>query len=370
MEWVKPRIKLSHHVIVNRQGDICIGEIPGFSKVVRNPPEWFVCLLERLDGRQTLADLVGEMEGLGYDVTADEIVNTIQSLGQFNLLEDAAAQSTLLSAAELERYDRQIRQFSLLDKKGWPGFAYQEQLKKSTVLVLGVGGWGTWVALQLALLGVGTIRLVDGDEVDLSNLNRQVLYTLDAIGKSKVLAAREKIRDLNPHVNCEVYEEFVRSEPEQMKRLLDDASLAILAWTNLGAYRRDPVTETFHQVALNKKIATIEFAADPLEVIVGPIYLNDGSHPSYFQCQEKLRSLFYSADERTKSFQDAEMGNDYRDGNRIIERWHSCPPLSIASGMVADQATKVLTGYDDPVLVGKRFRLSLRDLESRIENLY
>ena len=370
MEWVKPRIKLSHHVIINPQGDICIGEIPGFSKVVRNAPEWFVSLLEQLDGNQTVAELVKEIEGLGLEVTADEIVDTIQSLGQFNLLEDAAAQSTLLSVEELERYDRQILQFSLFDKKGWPGFAYQELLKKSKVLVLGVGGWGTWVALQLALLGVGTIRLVDGDEVELSNLNRQVLYTRDSIGKSKVLAAREKIAELNPHVNCEIYNEFVGSDTEQMERLLDGASLAILAWTNLGAYRQEPVTETFHRVALNKKIAVIEFAADPLEVIVGPIYLNDGSHPSYFQCQPKLRNLFYSTDEKSKSFQEAEIGSDYRDGNRIIERWHSSPPLSIASGMVADQVAKVLTSYDEPALVGKRFRLSLRDFQSRIENLY
>ncbi|MBP0031008.1 ThiF family adenylyltransferase [Roseofilum sp. Guam] len=370
MEWELPQIKRSHHVVVNEQGDVCIGQIPGLSKIVRNPPSWFIPLLERLDGSKRVDDIIQELRNLEYQVTRDEIFHIIQSLGQFNLLEDAQRQSQLLSTEELERYDRQILQFSLCDRQGLPGFVYQEQLKNSTVLILGVGGWGSWIALQLALLGIGTLRLVDGDEVELSNLNRQVLYDRNSIGKPKVLAAQEKIKEINPHVNCEVYEYFVGADRQQIDKLVEGIDLILLAWTNLGIYCSEPITETLHQVALNKKIPLMEFGADPLEVIVGPIYLQDGSCPSYSELQGTLKQAFYSVDENIQSFQKAEIMRNYRDGNRIVKNWHSCPALSIASGMVADQAIKVLTNYDEPILVGKRFKISLRTFESKIEFLH
>lgn len=69
--------------------------------------------------------------------------------------------------------------------------------------MLGMGGWGTWCSLQLALIGVGTLRIVDGDVVELSNLNRQVLYTEDDIGKSKVDSAENGIYRHNKYTKIE-----------------------------------------------------------------------------------------------------------------------------------------------------------------------
>lgn len=370
MEIIKPLLKLSHHVIVNEQGDICIGEIPGFSKCVKTPPDWFVPLLEKLDGQHTIPRIIRDIQTLGYKVTKDEILKTIESLANFNLLEDAAEKSDILITEETERYDRQILQFSLFDKKGLPGFSYQEKLKTSKAVVLGLGGWGTWISLQLALLGVGNIRLVDGDYVELSNLNRQVLYNTNSIGKSKAIAAKERINEINPHVICEVYEEFVNQDVNQISKLLNDVDIIILAWASMGYYRKNTAEEIVHKIALDKRIKVIELGGDPVDISVGPIYMNDGSHHSYFECKEKARSLFYSSDNSTKSFQKARLKNSYRNGNRTVNAWQSCPSLSIMSGIVADQITKVLTDYDLPALVGKRFTLSLRTLESKIESLY
>lgn len=98
----------------------------------------------------------------------------------------------MLSKEELERYDRQIRLF---------GIEAQERLKKARVLVVGVGGLGTASSLYLAAAGVGELILVDRERVELSNLNRQILYTTSDIGKLKVEAAAEKLRQLNPNVN-------------------------------------------------------------------------------------------------------------------------------------------------------------------------
>ncbi len=77
----------------------------------------------------------------------------------------------------------------------------QECLKNSSVLIAGVGGLGGFSSLYLALAGVGTIILVDQDVVEVSNLNRQVLYRKEDIGRDKVYVAAKRLREINPEIN-------------------------------------------------------------------------------------------------------------------------------------------------------------------------
>ncbi|MHC9015467.1 HesA/MoeB/ThiF family protein [Stenotrophomonas bentonitica] len=72
-------------------------------------------------------------------------------------------------------------------------------MKSARVLVLGMGGWGTWCCLNLARLGVGSLRIVDGDDVEVSNLNRQVLYESSHVGRKKVAAAADSLARHNPN---------------------------------------------------------------------------------------------------------------------------------------------------------------------------
>ena len=94
---------------------------------------------------------------------------------------------------EVDRYARQL----VLRELGGPG---QQKLKAATVALVGVGGLGAPAALYLAAAGVGSLRLIDADTVALSNLQRQVLYTLDDIGVAKTAAAANALAALNPHV--------------------------------------------------------------------------------------------------------------------------------------------------------------------------
>ena len=89
--------------------------------------------------------------------------------------------------------------------------AGQRRLKAARVLCIGAGGLGSPAALYLASAGVGTIGIVDADVVDLSNLQRQILHATRQVGRKKVLSARERIADLNPHVDVRVHDCQFRS---------------------------------------------------------------------------------------------------------------------------------------------------------------
>jgi molybdopterin/thiamine biosynthesis adenylyltransferase len=98
---------------------------------------------------------------------------------------------------EVERYARHL----VLREIGGPG---QQRLKAARVLLVGVGGLGSPAALYLAAAGVGTLGLLDPDEVALSNLQRQVIYDMSDLGRGKALCAGQRLSALNPEIKVEL----------------------------------------------------------------------------------------------------------------------------------------------------------------------
>jgi molybdopterin/thiamine biosynthesis adenylyltransferase/rhodanese-related sulfurtransferase len=134
------------------------------------------------------------IEDLGYE--------HVESMtGGFTLWKDRGYEvetPRTLTAEQRERYSRHL----LLPEVGIDG---QQKLLDARVLLLGAGGLGSPAALYLAAAGVGTLGIVDNDEVDLSNLQRQVIHSSERIGVSKVDSAEQTINALNPDVNVEKY---------------------------------------------------------------------------------------------------------------------------------------------------------------------
>lgn len=109
------------------------------------------------------------------------------------------------SDEEVERYARHL----ILSEVGGPG---QQALKRSRVMVVGMGGIGNPAALYLAAAGVGTLGLIDDDVVSLSNLQRQITFTTDDVGKPKVDVARDRLKALNPHTEIELFNQRIMAE--------------------------------------------------------------------------------------------------------------------------------------------------------------
>ncbi len=108
----------------------------------------------------------------------------------------------ILNQNEKKQYHRHL----ILNQIGEEG---QLKLKQAKVLVIGAGGLGCPVLQYLTAAGVGTIGIIDGDTVDQSNLQRQILYTIDDVGKSKAQTAADRLSKLNPFVNFNIYSTYL-----------------------------------------------------------------------------------------------------------------------------------------------------------------
>jgi sulfur-carrier protein adenylyltransferase/sulfurtransferase len=154
------------------------------------------------------------IEDLGYE-------NVEHMTGGFTLWKDRGydvEQPRTLTMEQRERYSRHL----LLPEVGVEG---QEKLLDAKVLLLGAGGLGSPTALYLAAAGVGTLGIVDNDEVDLSHLQRQVIHSTERIGMPKVDSAAETINALNPDVK--VVKHAVRLGPENIMDILPGYDIVV-----------------------------------------------------------------------------------------------------------------------------------------------
>lgn len=370
ISMTKPLLKLSHHVILADDGDICIGEIPEVSQIVEAPPSWLKHVLGKLNGKKTIPRIMKELDSEDIIVDESEVRSLIQMLDDANLLQDNSYHSALLSTEEVERYDRQMLQFGLMDNDRVHPHIYQERLKQSKITVFGMGGWGTWCSLLLAQAGVGTLRLIDGDDVELSNVNRQVLYKTEDVGLQKVHAAKNSIHEFNPNVEVECFDVFATPDRNELEKLVGDSTFIVLAWAALGYFRKNTVEEIIHTIAQERGIPIIELGGDPLEISVGPIYPYDGSHISYTQSHEGEQERFYDKDVDIKKFQQARLKHSFIDGDREVNAWQSAPSLAAMAGLASDQIIKFITKYDSTSICGKRIYLSLCTFDKRQEVVF
>ncbi len=145
----------------------------------------------------------------------------------------------MLTTDELERYERQI----IIEGFGEEG---QERLKRAKVFVAGAGGLGSPVLMYLMAAGVGTVRIVDHDRVELSNLNRQVLHWDEDIGRRKIDSALEKLKRLNQGVKIEATEEMITEV--NVSQLIAGFDLIVDAMDNL------PTRYILNKAALERNI--------------------------------------------------------------------------------------------------------------------
>jgi len=245
----RPRIKSSHDPArVNSNGKIRMGGLQiGIAYELDDPGGVVWQLLGLLDGSRTRDQAVADLLRGHPDLDAGSVQEVIDLLIEHGSVEDAAATPPPpLDAAELDRYSRNLAYFSWADRfpRATP-YHHQLRLKDASVTVLGVGGTGSSVALSMAAMGVGRIRLADHDTVELSNLNRQLLYEERDVGRPKVAAAVERLRALNSAIDVSGLEVNAHGSDDiaELMRSCDlfalcaDTPHEIALWANEAALR-------------------------------------------------------------------------------------------------------------------------------------
>ena len=167
---------------------------------------------------------------------------------------------------QLLRYSRHI----LLPEIGVEG---QEKLRAARALVIGAGGLGSPIALYLAAAGVGTLTLCDGDTVDLTNLQRQIIHRTEAIGRPKVESARDTLQGVNPETKIEMIAAQVAGE--QLHQLVAQADVVIDGCDNFAT------RHAVNRACVTHKKALVSGAGVRFDGQVSVFDMREASAPCY-----------------------------------------------------------------------------------------
>jgi bacteriocin biosynthesis cyclodehydratase domain-containing protein len=256
----RPRIKRTTEQIEAPNGDLyLLRPSAGTDVQIENPDA---------DGRRLLAALDGSLERdeLEERFGQEAVGDLLAQLEELGLVEDAT-DDDLIPPATTERFDRQIRYFADITTGPTPSQC-QARLAEARIVVLGVGGLGGWSALSLACCGVGEMLLVDGDRVEESNLNRQVLYTEADIGRLKVEAAAERLGAFHSRMRLETVLERVDSE-EAVASLIEGYDFVIDA----ADWPAHEIEQWCNSACFAAEIPYMTMSHFPPIARVGPLYV-------------------------------------------------------------------------------------------------
>ena len=167
---------------------------------------------------------------------------------------------------QLLRYSRHI----LLPQIGILG---QEKLTRSRVLIVGLGGLGSPVAMYLAASGIGELVICDNDNVDLTNLQRQTIHNTETIGISKVQSATKAIAKINPEINVVPIQEYV--DEKRLQKLVKEVDIVVDASDNFAT------RHTINQVCVTYKKPLVSGAAIRFNGQISVFNLTNNASPCY-----------------------------------------------------------------------------------------
>jgi bacteriocin biosynthesis cyclodehydratase domain-containing protein len=338
----RPRIKRTTEEIETPEGDVYLLRPSADNDIrIEQPDAEERRLLAAVDGTTTLEDLRAEFG-------AEEVDELIAQLLELEVVEDATDDERV-PPAELERFDRQLRYFSDIGGEATPSEC-QERLREAKVAVLGVGGLGGWSALALACTGVGEMWLIDGDRVEVSNLNRQIQFSEADIGELKVERAAARLRAFNSEMR--ITTEARRLEGEKDIAEFIAGSDVVIDAADWPAH---DIERWCNTACFEAGIPYITMSHFPPIARVGPLYVPGKT--GCFVCQEigyrREYPLFDVAVEqrRAKPSPAATLG----------------PACGLIGGQVGMEVLHLLTGLSRPATQGVAHIYDLRTMEVKRE---
>jgi bacteriocin biosynthesis cyclodehydratase domain-containing protein len=335
----RPRLKRTTELVTTDAGDIYILRATEDSDLrIEQPDAVARSLLASLDGTLT-ADQLERAFG------SERAHDALAQLAELGLLDDAADDARV-SPREAARYDRQLRYFSDVSVGALPPSEYQRRLRDARVLMMGVGGLGSWASYALLCCGVGELVLVDGDVVEESNFNRQILYRERDIGRPKAEAAAEALAEFDS--SCRLTAVARRLESvEAVREMADGVDFVV----NGADWPAHDIERWVNAACFELGVPFITMSHSPPVARVGPLYVPGTT--GCFECQERTyRDAFPLYDELVEQ----------RRG-RPSEAATLGPVCAFIGGQVALETLHQLTGLFPPASLGTAYIYDLRTME-------
>ncbi|MET0559025.1 MAG: TOMM precursor leader peptide-binding protein [Solirubrobacterales bacterium] len=333
----RPRLKRTLERIDTAEGDVLLLRSSGDAITITAPDRDERALLGALDGSHSLAELERRF------ADAAGAIGQMRALG---MIEDAA-EFEQLPASELERFDRQLRYFSDVAEDGLSPADCQTQLRDAKVAVLGVGGLGGRTALELACIGIGELRLADGDRVETSNLNRQIQFSEADVGALKVEATARRLRAFNSQTRVEACARQLESQAD-VAEFIAGADVVVDA----ADWPPQEIERICNAACVEAGIPYISMSHEPPIARIGPFYVPGvtGCH-----CCEQIA-----------------IKRDYPLYETVIEQLRESgrsaaptlgPACGLTGGLVAIEVMHFLTGLVEPASLGRAHVYDLRTME-------
>jgi molybdopterin/thiamine biosynthesis adenylyltransferase len=305
-------------------------------------------LLELLTGTRTVNEVWQELKRQHPATSLDDVAAAITQFDEAGLLLNGAhGPDGILDEYELDRWQRNINFFGSYANLSVNKYELQGRLRDCRVTLLGVGGLGSHLLLDMAAMGVGHVRAIDFDRVELSNLNRQILYRDRDVGQEKLNLAVSRVRDFNPRIDIEPIQmrissvDDVRGVAEGAHVLIsaaDRPKMEILNWVNAACVK------------------------EGVPLVSGGLDTQYSHHttiiPRQTGCVECWRLQVEATDPvSTRLLQQK------RDLQITGDRAAFTPLVTMTTGFILGELTRLITGIAPPIAAGRLLRLRFDDYE-------
>lgn len=344
----KPHLKITNPAY-NVESSVMV-PVCGSMLEIEDPDGDVRTLLTLLDGNRTVAEIDSAFHGLRpgseFDVPA-----AVAQLDESGLIDDAAA-PTVLSAYELERWKRNLGFFETYASMSRNKYTMQERLTDCRVALLGIGGVGSHVGFDLMGLGVRDFKMVDFDKVELSNLNRQILYTEGDIGQPKVELAVRRLRDYYPGATITGVERKLTSV-EDIREVIADRDFVFCAVDRPKMQVIKWVNEACVQ-------AGVPFVGGGVETQRSILYLVVPGVTGCIECWERSSA----GDELTQAIR-AQMAEVHTESGVGPDMAAFGPMVTALTTLMVTEFVRFVTGIAEPIAAGRLVETQFDDLSTR-----
>lgn len=324
-------------------GELVVSLDPKVRTRVADPDGQVLVLLTLLrEGTRDTAGLAAAMHDRWPSVTEADVATVLRQLDHLGWLEDASAPE-LFDAHDRERYFSNLAFFDAFTTLSVPRERPQSLLRDAHVLVLGAGGLGSSVLMNLAGLGVGAVTVVDQDRVELRNFARQFTYTEAEVGQPKAERVAAWLRAFDPTLRVEAFRRRVES-PDDVTALLRGSALSDLPSLVVSAIDEpDEVDRWVNEACV---AAGVPFIRGGLAYTQGLYWSVDPGRSACRECLERHRARLAEGVDREVVERPRVLEQDR--ANRAIG-----PVTSVLGGLVSFEAMRFLTGLTAPVSLGR-----------------